>query len=1353
MFENYQICPYTGLRSFTEDESLYFKGREVDIDQAMDQLQRNKFLMLTGASGDGKSSLVYAGIIPNARAGFLKSRYSQWCIADFRPERSPFQNLCKALARQLDIDNPYTVQGELNHGFSALVDLYKNSKRYVDTHSASWLQATDKEKAAMKRDASNLIIIVDQFEEFFTNPENYQQGAPSKDANIVINLLLETARIALEEDLPVYVIFTMRSDYIGQCAAFRGLPEYIGFSQFFVPRLNRTQLQQVIEEATLSGNSITRRLTERLIHDITEGVDQLPILQHALNQIWVAADKGAEEMDLIHYAMVGGMAASELPEVQVGRFEQWFGELSPEIKACYHAPGLQNVLDTHTNKLYEQSPGYYQSKTGKEITSQDAKRVIRTAFTCLTKIDQSRAVRNRMTLQEISSIVGDPAFDAPALASLLNIFREPGNTFLHPFISEEDPQSLDLQPSQVLDITHESLIRNWQYLGRWAKEEFESYSVSLDFEKQLDRWVDSNKSNSFLLSIGPLTYFETWFKNAKPNVWWIARYLPEESSKEAKLEKAKRIRDNSLEFLSRSAKKHIVTRTVMRFGAKRIAAVIGIIALLTLTSFAVSKYYQRQKGYILNSIGQKVDDLAGNQNIILVRRAAMIAEELKLGRSTVDGSIGAIKDPVQKIKVANALASLLIFQGRTEPRQQIERSLLIADSLLESAVVSDTSRTQTTSALLHETNLLRATLELGYFYRPDSLKSNLRKRNALRSARWTMLLADRQPADFSDVQNFTLALENAVNYKQYSAAQIRKLLEILSPFEEGKKSDWVKRNFHKDRLLLRGDIGENYGFKFNGLYQELAYLYAAEGNAQKSLQCVDTLLAYSQNNFQGDYTAGMDNASNIAKVYIDYDHPQEQNVFVNGYCIRKKITEEEFYIRMLGRTLRSFGASFNIQLYPFMNELQNLNLQFCTSKQLQAIYDKYREVVEATITNPAQKNYLLAISYKNQGIEESLIHETATEGESSVDDLFKKAFSYYSAVETSYLDQSIVVIGTGGTDERVSTRKSLFLFPDLKTSFHPLEPRSFFYPYYGDCFLNYIIRNKLFGSLYHDNSSLQYISDWFSDWNAKNIGLPGFMAVKPRISFYKLLRDELNARKDSSSADFNLLCLYYGKEAQDSGKTNEMLLEYDKIEKANIFNLLRTKEFAGQIRNQTLRLIGYAMMGYARTGHMDRALKLAAMFKNPVNRSSLYAFTAVELMRNNVNGPFVGQLIDSAKIEMSRQEGIKTEQPNRRILAHALSMQSASENLGKSYELIKNLPEKFASIEGICSSLSFHGDLYGATQNIPEYISASDEAYFIRAILQAYSEGNGNGGAGWIEFENSYQTMQNHFIQYIDESN
>ena len=67
----------------------------------------------------------------------------------------------------------------------------------------------------------------------------------AKKQDRIINCLLQ-ARIAKEENLPIYVVCTMRSDYIGQCAAFRGLPEFIGYSQFFVPRLNRKQLQEVI---------------------------------------------------------------------------------------------------------------------------------------------------------------------------------------------------------------------------------------------------------------------------------------------------------------------------------------------------------------------------------------------------------------------------------------------------------------------------------------------------------------------------------------------------------------------------------------------------------------------------------------------------------------------------------------------------------------------------------------------------------------------------------------------------------------------------------------------------------------------------------------------------------------------------------------------------------------------------------------------------------------------------------------------------------------------------------------------------------------------------------------------------
>jgi hypothetical protein len=119
-----------------------------------------------------------------------------------------------------------------------------------------------------------------------------------------------------------------------------GLLEYIGFSQFFVPRLKRKDLKQVIEEpAILSGNRISQRLIERVVYDIADGVDQLPILQHALSQIWLAADHGRKEMDLIHYAMVGGMPAAELPDQEQPEFHKWFDGLPPVRQKYYKETG------------------------------------------------------------------------------------------------------------------------------------------------------------------------------------------------------------------------------------------------------------------------------------------------------------------------------------------------------------------------------------------------------------------------------------------------------------------------------------------------------------------------------------------------------------------------------------------------------------------------------------------------------------------------------------------------------------------------------------------------------------------------------------------------------------------------------------------------------------------------------------------------------------------------------------------------------------------------------------------------------------------------------------------------------
>ncbi|MFN5628012.1 MAG: hypothetical protein ACK48W_01880, partial [Bacteroidota bacterium] len=556
-----KFCPYPGLRPFNEEESIFFKGRDTQVSKVVSLLEKNRFLMITGASGDGKSSLTYAGLIPNARAGFFKAKFNNWRIADFRPERTPLENLVYTLTKSLQIPKQ-EIEQAVKAGFSSLVNLYKNSKWHVDYLSDEWLLADENAKKAIKRKGANVLILVDQFEEFFTNQENFTHGVPSVESQLVMNVLLETAKIALANDLPIYIVCTMRSDYIGQCAAFRGLPEMIGFSQFFVPRLKRKEIQQVITEpAKLAGCQITTRLSETLINELGSGFDQLPVLQHALNQLWqlsYGANGNGKEMDLLSLAKLGGISTQTLNEEEKKEFEHWESKISTYKKKYLENPSLENVLNAHADELYENAADYYNASKANKISDDTAKQVIKIAFQCLVKTDEGRTVRSRMTLTEITKIINIPSIDEDTVAEILEIFRLQGNTFLKPYKDEQ----VKLERNSVLDITHESLIRNWARLKEWSKEEYEDFQTYLDFNKQLQRWLANNKSSGYLLPIGPLTYFENWNNTCEPNASWLVRYDDREIEHQQKFVDAEENLQQAQHFIKKSANKLFFTRTV-----------------------------------------------------------------------------------------------------------------------------------------------------------------------------------------------------------------------------------------------------------------------------------------------------------------------------------------------------------------------------------------------------------------------------------------------------------------------------------------------------------------------------------------------------------------------------------------------------------------------------------------------------------------------------------------------------------------------------------------------------------------------------------------------------------------------
>ncbi|HCW05994.1 MAG TPA: hypothetical protein DGG95_01370 [Cytophagales bacterium] len=1341
MFDQYQICPYTGLRSFTEEESLYFKGREEHIEQATEQLQRNKFLMLTGASGDGKSSLVYAGIIPNARAGFLKSKYTSWCIADFRPERTPFKNLCKAVAKQLDIANAETVESELHHGFSALVDLYKNSKRFVDTDSLTWNNANDTGKAALKREAANLVIVVDQFEEFFTNPENYHRGVPSVDSNLVLNLLLETVRISLEEDLPIYVVFTMRSDYIGQCAAFRALPEYIGFSQFFVPRLNRSQLQQVIEEpAVLSGNRITRRLTERLIHDIADGVDQLPILQHALNQIWHAATQGTEEMDLIHYAMVGGMRADELPEEHQTKFQQWFEQLPQRVKDCYLEPNLQNVLDTHANKLFESASEDYKTKTGKEISDAIVKEIIKKAFTCLTKIDQSRAVRNRMTLKEIWNILNLKDVDIDTVGGVLNIFREPGNTFVRPFITE-DTASGKLSEDDVLDITHESLIRNWELLDQWAKEEFNNYTISLDFEQQLNRWVENNKSNDFLLSIGPLTYFENWYDQLKPNAWWIARYLPEDTDQEKKIKKAEFIQATAKEFFQRSARAHIVTRSIIKYGPKRIAAVLALIAVLVLSSFGVINYLEQQNSFVLKKIKNESIQLAGDRKVAIQDKSILLCENVRLGLTTIPEIAKGIDDPIERVNAIASMGTAMVVQGWHEPQKEIYQSLATADSLLGLFPVS--LSTPRYSDVLREINELMVTLDFAYYFNPSEPLKKLVQSNAKHTAAWLLLLANEKPADFIDIKNLDMAIEHAINHNALSAEEINQLLSAISPFEKSKPDAWIQEKFARDILSERGFF--NYAIAYNGLYQELAHVYASQGNSSKALQCLDTLLKYNQKYHENDYSHMPDNAYHIAATFYRYNQPKGLEEFVSGYCLRKKIKSSDFYRLLTGYARVTYWTGYRVNYLAFMNRFSNLNLALSDENQLNFFFSKYRSSITSELKDSNERNFYLALSYKDLGINKSLIQIfRSRDDQNQTRPLFDSAFFYYKKVGKDFLNKNVLMYN----EDETHPLKYLFLFPDFNAASYPSEPRGAYLFYSGGGFLQYILSHQRIEELYPTDEELKYIEDWLTDYRIMDVAGQGWMRKRISAELISKLEKQLQSHK-GNTRDFSELYLLLGEKKFKNKQYDSSKYYYEKVNTQKILNFTSGP---GPVGNYTMYHTASALADLALTDAFDKGYRFIQVFKKPVNRSSLYAFAAQQLMLTKIKSPAINRLIDSSRAEMLRVENTGVDQQSRVQVPFALAMRLDKNDLTEANKVMKNVSFKFAVQQLVSRSIAFNNQIYQAYKNTPETVSSTDKTVFLWNILYGYSEGMENQPEGWNAFEDNYRPWYKHPINYDDEN-
>src|SRR5690606_4847128 len=118
-----------------------------------------------------------------------------------------------------------------------------------------------------------------------------------------VALLIESAKT---REVPIYVVITMRTDFLGACALIQGLAETINDGQYLTPRLIRDQCREaIVGPAAVCGTEIEEPLVNRLLNDLEDfapwddrdvadqldrlvrRADQLPLLQHTLNRLWL----------------------------------------------------------------------------------------------------------------------------------------------------------------------------------------------------------------------------------------------------------------------------------------------------------------------------------------------------------------------------------------------------------------------------------------------------------------------------------------------------------------------------------------------------------------------------------------------------------------------------------------------------------------------------------------------------------------------------------------------------------------------------------------------------------------------------------------------------------------------------------------------------------------------------------------------------------------------------------------------------------------------------------------------------------------------------------------------------------
>jgi WD40 repeat protein/uncharacterized caspase-like protein len=430
------LCPYMGLRAFSEEDSQFFFGRESLSIKILNELTRQPFLALVGASGSGKSSVLYAGVLAKLRRGKHVPESETWWVRSFRPGSRPLEALIRRLIDSGTEKEQAYQQQQLERHFA------EGKEGFV-----GWLRS---------RPEPMVVLAIDQFEEIFTlaSVEERQQ---------FLDLILEALDYASDR---FKLIITLRTDFIAPCLEIPALAQLLQASSVLVPPyLHEDDYRQIIlKPAEKVGLKVESELVEVLLQELSHASGDLPLLEFVLEQVWENRQPGKLTLQ-VYQQQIGGLK----------------GALEKKAQAIYESMDAQTQACARWIFLALTQLG--------EGTEDTRRRVLKSELV-VAKYPVSLVEETLQILTSAKLVV--VCLEAEALP--IGQSRDSSGYFPKP------EQVLQTQAQEItIEVAHEILIRHWTTLREWLQENRERIRVQRQIEQAALQWKQNNKQPDFLL--------------------------------------------------------------------------------------------------------------------------------------------------------------------------------------------------------------------------------------------------------------------------------------------------------------------------------------------------------------------------------------------------------------------------------------------------------------------------------------------------------------------------------------------------------------------------------------------------------------------------------------------------------------------------------------------------------------------------------------------------------------------------------------------------------------------------------------------------------------------------------------